>query len=112
MGKKWKFVSNLLKQFRFDTWPSSCFYDPNFFQFRIEASISDTKLRFLNESSNWSCNNKLEIKLWIWIVLTSWKQNFDYEKETSIMETKLQFWKQNSDSGNEASILETKGIFY
>ena len=42
--------------------------------------ISETKLQFWN---NKSCNNKLQMKLWIWILLTYWKQILDFKKEAS-----------------------------
>ena len=45
------------------------------------------------------------------------KTIFDFGKEASILETKLQIWstitilKRNFDSGNKPLILETKDIF-
>ena len=45
--------------------------------------ISETKLQFWKRASNLSCNNKLEMKLWIWILLTYSKQILDFKKEAS-----------------------------
>ena len=46
--------------------------------------ISETKLQFWKRASSLSCNNKLEMKLWIWILLTYWKQSWIIKKKLQI----------------------------
>ena len=70
------FVSNLLKQLKFEASFSTCYYN------------SKSKFRFQNRSLN--NKNKLKTKPRVWFALTSWKRSFNFEKEASILETK--FW--------------------
>ena len=84
------FVSNLLLQLKFEARFLNQILIP-------KSTTCFRKRRFGsgNKASNLICNNKLETKLWIWIFIIFWTQNFDSEKEASIPETQLWFWNQS-----------------
>ena len=125
--QNWNFVPGIeAKQFKFETlFPTCCYNSLSKLSFQNSSFVSRIELFSPwnqtfdsgNKALSLSHRNRLETRLRIWFVLTSWERSFDSGKEASIAETTLQLWRRGVESklkkqfGNAASIPETTDIF-